>query len=107
MTNHPARRIAFRVLRDIFVPHNLQRHMLALQLAVDRRPVRFGTAAMASLNAGGAVKRRLQHRIAGILHQRPRQTRNRCAPQRPRTVEGEQAVEYPDCDTFTYLYRLT
>jgi len=78
----PAVAITFRMLSDIFVPHDLQRHMLALQLAMDRCPVRFRAAAMVGLGASRAVKRRLQNGIADIRAQRPSQTRDRCPPQR-------------------------
>ena len=57
---------------DVLVPQDLQRDMLALQLAVNLRPVRLDAAAMARLRAGRLVERRFQNRIADLIAQRPR-----------------------------------
>jgi len=48
-------RWAVRSAHDVFVPKNLQRHMLALQLAVDLRPVRLRAPTMTRLRPGCLV----------------------------------------------------
>ncbi len=64
--------IALRITADVFVPKDLQRHMLALQLAVDLRPVRLRAPTMTRLRPGCLVKRRFQDCIADVVTQRPR-----------------------------------
>ena len=56
---------------DVFVPDDLQRDVLALQLAMNRRPVRLGVKPMAALAAPAAIKRRLQLGLAQPLGDRP------------------------------------
>lgn len=56
---------------DILVPEDLQRHMLALQLAVNMRPIRFNAATVTGLRAGSFIESRFQHRISDIVAQRP------------------------------------
>ena len=52
------------VLGDIFVPDDQQGDVLALQLAMDGRPIRLRQAAMAAFAAPIGVKRRLQIAVA-------------------------------------------
>ena len=63
--------VAARVGRDIFVPDDQQSDVLALQLPMDRRPIRLGVAAVSSLAPAIGVKRSLQFGIADPLRQRP------------------------------------
>lgn len=64
--------IAVRITADVFVPQDLQRHMLALQLAMDLRPVRLRAPTVTRLRPGRLVKRRFQDGIADLATQRPR-----------------------------------
>jgi hypothetical protein len=63
--------VAVRVAGDVFVPQDLQRHMLALQLPVHISPVRLGRPAMARLRAGRLVERGPQDRVTDLLAKRP------------------------------------
>jgi hypothetical protein len=63
-----------RLLFDVFVPQDRQCDVLALQLAVDLRPIRLGLAAVPLLGADGAEKPGFQHRIGNLGGQRPAQT---------------------------------
>ena len=58
---------------DIFIPDDQQRDVLALQLPMDRRPIRLGVAAMAPFAPAIGVKRRLQVAVAHPFRQRPTQ----------------------------------
>jgi hypothetical protein len=58
--------------RDIFVPDDQQSDVLALQLPMDRGPVRLGVAAVSPFASAIGVKRRLQFGVADPLRQRPR-----------------------------------
>ena len=63
--------IAVRVTLDIFVPQDLKRHMLALQLTMDMGPVRLDAATMARFCPVRPVKRSLQNRIGDLIAKRP------------------------------------
>jgi len=56
---------------NVFVPDDLQRDVFALQLAVNRRPVRLGVKSTASLAPPPAIKRPLQFGLAQPLGDRP------------------------------------
>ncbi len=58
--------------RDIFVPDDQQSDVLALQLSMDRGPIRLGMAAVSPFASAIGVKRRLQFGVADPLRQRPR-----------------------------------
>src|SRR5436305_5421205 len=62
--------ITFRMLSDIFVPHDLQRHMLALQLAMDRCPVRFRAAAMARSEEHTSELQSRPHLVCRLLREK-------------------------------------
>ena len=63
--------------RDVLLPHNRQRHVLALELAMYRRPVRLGEAPLAlpAAAAGLCKKPGFQHRVGDVIGQRPAQPR--------------------------------
>ncbi|MGY3695420.1 hypothetical protein ACVIGA_005500 [Bradyrhizobium sp. USDA 3240] len=65
--------------RDVLLPHNRQRHVLALELAMHRRPVRLGLPPMAPPGArtssGAGEQPGLQHRVGDVAWQRPGQPR--------------------------------
>jgi hypothetical protein len=67
----PAVTITVRITADIFVPEDLQRHVLAFELAMDLGPVRLRSAAMTRLRPGRLVERRLKDGIAHLVIQRP------------------------------------
>ena len=54
------------VLLDVLVPQDLQRDVLALQLAVNRRPVGLGAAAVALLLAGCGKELFFQRRVGQL-----------------------------------------
>ncbi len=56
---------------DIFVPDDLQRDVLAFQLAMLRRPIRLRVEAMSPLASSVRVKRRLQFSVADAFPKRP------------------------------------
>jgi hypothetical protein len=56
---------------DVLVPQDLQRHVLAFQLAVNLGPIGLGAAAMALLGADGSEKLRLQRGVGQLRRQRP------------------------------------
>ena len=56
---------------DVLVPQDLQRDVLALQLPVNRRPVRLGTAPVTLLLAGRGEELRFQHCVGHFGRQRP------------------------------------
>jgi hypothetical protein len=62
---------------DVFVPQDLQRDVLALQLAVKRRPIGLGTATMPLLFADRSEELRFQRGIGHLGRQRPVQFRCR------------------------------
>ena len=76
---------------DIFVPDDQQRDVLALQLPMDRRPIRLGVAAMAPFAPAIGVKRRLQFAVAHPLRQRPSQPGALQTPQRLAHRRGGEA----------------
>ena len=51
---------------DVLVPQDLQRDVLALQLAVNQRPVGLGAAPMPLLLADGGEEQRLQRRVSQL-----------------------------------------
>jgi hypothetical protein len=53
-------------LLDVLVPQDLQRDVLALQLAMDRCPVGFGAAAMTLFLAGPGKKLRVQRHVGQL-----------------------------------------
>ena len=71
----PGIAVAAWMLSDILVPEDRKRHMLALQLAMDRRPIRFRPDAMAVARAATDVKRRLKLGVGHRLGKRPAQAR--------------------------------
>ncbi len=78
----PAVAIAVRVTLDIFVPEDLKRHMLALQLPMHMGPVRLDAAAVTRLRSVRLVERGLQNRIGDLVAQRPGKPRGLRPPQR-------------------------
>ena len=56
---------------DVLVPQDLQRDVLALQLAVNPRPVGLGATAVTLLLASGGEELRFQRRIGQLGRQRP------------------------------------
>src|SRR5271165_2936428 len=84
--------VAAGVGRDIFVPDDQQSDVLALQLSMDRGPIRLGMAAVSPFASAIGVKRRLQFGVADPLRQRPRkpsalQTTQRLSNRRRREAE--------------------
>ena len=65
--------IAVAMPLDVLVPQDLQRDVLALQFAVNQRPVGLGTAPMPLLLADGGEELRLQRRVSQLGRQRPAQ----------------------------------
>lgn len=63
--------------RDVLLPQDRQRHVLALELAMHRRPVRLGEAPLAlpAAAAGLCKKPGFQHRVGDVIGQRPAQPR--------------------------------
>ena len=74
--------IAVRILGNVLVPQDLQRHMLALHLAVQTGPVRLGAPPVAGFVARLPIQRRFQRAVAHVLRQRPFQTGRRDALER-------------------------
>ena len=60
-----------RVPLDVLVPQDLQRDVLALQLAMNLGPVGFRMAAVSLLGADGAEEPHLQRRVGQFCRQRP------------------------------------
>jgi len=58
--------VTFGLPLDVFVPQDLQRDVLALQLAVNRRPVGLGAAAVALLLAGCGKELFFQRRVGQL-----------------------------------------
>jgi PAS domain S-box-containing protein len=80
--------IAVRITADVFVPKDLQRHVLALELAMDLRPVRLRAPTVTRLRPGPLVKRRFQDGIADVVthgHDSPATAARRSVS---RTVDG-------------------
>lgn len=65
---------------DLLVAHDLQRHMRALELAIDLRPILFRCAAVTCLCSGRPVEPYVEHCVADVVTHRPRQTGNRYTP---------------------------
>src|SRR5208282_5172919 len=73
---------------DIFIPDD---DVLALQLPMNRRPIRLGVPAMASFAPVIGVKRRLQVAVVHVVRQRPTQPGALETPQRPAHRRGGHA----------------
>ena len=67
---------------DIFIPDDHQGDVLALQLPMNRRPIRLGVPAMAPFGPVIGVKRRLQVAVAHAVRQGPTQPGALETPQR-------------------------
>ena len=67
---------------DIFIPDDHQGDVLALQLPMNRRPIRLGVAAMAPFGPVIGVKRRLQVAVAHAVRRGPTQPGALETPQR-------------------------
>jgi len=67
---------------DILIPDDHQGDVLALQLPMNRRPIRLGVAAMAPFGPVIGVKRRLQITVAHAVRQGPTQPGALETPQR-------------------------
>ena len=81
---------------DIFIPDDHQGDVLALQLPMNRRPIRLGVAAMAQFGPVIGVKRCLQVAVAHAVRQGPTQPSARETPQRLAHRRGGYAQ--PTCD---------
>ena len=79
--------------RDIFVPHDQQSDVLALQLSMDRRPIRLGMAAVSPFASAIGVKRRLQFGVADPLRQRPTKPSAARPASSTRLVDGRANVK--------------
>ena len=75
---------------DIFIPDDHQGDVLALQLPMNRRPIRLGVAAMAPFGPV-IVKRRLQVAVAHAVRQGPTQPGALETPQRLANRRGGYA----------------
>ena len=60
---------------DIFVPDDLQRDVLAFQLAMRRRPIRLRVQPMSPLASAVRIKRRLQFGVADAFPKRSKKAR--------------------------------
>lgn len=85
----PAVAIPVGVLGNVLFPQDLQRHVLAFQLARHRRPVRLRQLTPSRLYPGRSVKARLKRRVIQLRRNRPGQPRsleprNHVARRRPR-----------------------
>src|SRR6185369_17566824 len=76
---------------DIFIPDDHQGDVLALQLPMNRRPIRLGVAAMAPFGPVTSVKRRLQVAVAHAVRQGPTQPGALETPQRLANRRGSYA----------------
>jgi hypothetical protein len=63
--------IPARIGGDVLFPEDRERHMLALEFAMDDRPVRFGNAPVALLLARILIEQRLQFGVAQLRRKRP------------------------------------
>jgi len=70
------------MLLDVFVPQDRERDVLALELAMDRRPVRLDLTATALLRPGVLVQPCFEIRVRDAIRQRPGQARGLKALQR-------------------------
>ena len=73
---------SIRLLGDVLLPEDGKRHVLALQLPMNRSPVGFRPPRRAGLGAALAVKPLLKPGVAKLLRQRPAQTRGAKPPER-------------------------
>ena len=74
--------VTARIGGDIFIPDDHQGDVLALQLPMNRRPIRLGVAAMTPFGPVIGVKRRLQVAVAHAVRQGPTQPGALETPQR-------------------------
>jgi hypothetical protein len=65
--------VTLRIARDVLVPEDRQRDMLALELAMDVRPVGLNLTPMTLLRAGIGEQPRLEHGVGHVLGHRPAQ----------------------------------
>ena len=73
---------AVRLLGDVLLPEDRERHMLALQLAMDRSPIGLRPPHRARLGTALAVKPLLKLAVVEFLGQRPAQTCGAKPPKR-------------------------
>ena len=66
--------VALGVLLDVLVPQDLKRDVLALQLAVNRCPIRLGAAAVPLLLPGCGKELPFEHRVGHVGRQGPTET---------------------------------
>src|SRR3546814_20334236 len=86
---------------DIFLPQSLQGHMLALQLAVHRRPVRRGKPAAPGLDPSRTVKLRLKLRIVEIRSEERRVGKECVSTCRSRWSPYHEKKKYQKNDPIT------
>lgn len=67
--------VAIRLGGDVFLPEDRQRYMLALELAVNGRPVGLRSPPLAWLGAGPGKQPLLQNRVRNVVRKRPAQSR--------------------------------
>src|SRR5205823_1173915 len=65
--------VALRIARDVLVPEDRQRDVLALQLPMDARPIGLDLPTVTLLRAGISEQPGLERRIGHLLGQRPAQ----------------------------------
>src|SRR5262249_1587396 len=65
--------VALRMALDVLVPEDRQRNVLALELAMDRRPVGLELPTMTALRAGVGEEPGLESGVGDLLGQRPAQ----------------------------------
>ena len=63
--------------RDVLLPHDRQRHVLAFEFAMHRRPARLGETplALSAAATGLCEQPGFQHRVGDVIGQRPGQPR--------------------------------
>jgi hypothetical protein len=74
--------VPVRAALDVLVPQHRQRDVLALQLAMNLRPIRLGIATMTLLGADRSEEPRLQQCVGHLGRQRPDEPRRRKSLQR-------------------------
>src|SRR5262249_29490517 len=80
--------VALRMALDVLVPEDRQRNVLALELAMDRRPIGLELPTMTALRAGVGEQPGLEGGIGNLRGQRPpqpgtREAFERCPDCRP------------------------
>jgi hypothetical protein len=88
--------ISVRMTRDVLVPHDRQRHVLALEVLVDRRPIRIGMAPVTGLLASPREQDLLQSGIGLVRGNTLRHPGRRHAAQRQTHRRGRNPN--PDTD---------